>query len=265
VTVPEERETWHHGLVARWWAEFNVASDEELTFYRAAIERYGQPALDLGCGTGRMLVPLAASGLDVDGCDVSDDMLAYCRSKAASAGLTPQLFQQSGDELALPRKYGTIYICDSFGTVGSLAALERIHEHLAPGGALVFNTSLPFEDAERWPYWLPDGRRGLPEPWPPEAMARKRAANGEEISLRSRTIGFDPLEQLATREIEATLWRDGRAVTTEVHTLHTRTFFRNELLVMLSHAGFSAVTVAGGYDGRPVSADNVHLVFTARK
>jgi hypothetical protein len=104
----------------------------------------------------------------------------------------------------------------------------------------------------------------LPEPWG-KTSGRKRAANGEEIELRTRTIAFDPLEQLATREIEATLWRDDRTVATEVHTLHTRTFFRNELLVMLSHAGFSAVDVAGGYDGRAVSPDDVHLVFTARK
>ena len=92
-----------------------------------------------------------------------------------------------------------------------------------------------------------------------------RAPNGDEIALRSRTIAFDPLEQVATREIEATLWRDGRAVTKEVHTLHTRTFFRNEVLAMLGQAGFSAITVSGGYDGRPVSADDLHLVFTARK
>jgi SAM-dependent methyltransferase len=261
--MPKKRETWHHGLVARWWAEFNVASDDELKFYRAAIERYGQPALDLGCGTGRMLVPLAGSGLDVDGCDVSADMLAYCRDKAASAGVAPQLFELASDALALPRRYGTIYICDSFGTVGGVEALKRCHQHLAPGGALVFNVSLPYGEAERWNYWLPEGRRGLPEPWP-ETGGRKRAANGEEIALRSRTIAFDPLDQVATREIEATLWRDGRAVTKEVHTLHQKTFFRNEVLAMLGHAGFSAVTVAGGYDGQPVSADDVELVFTAR-
>jgi SAM-dependent methyltransferase len=262
--MSERRETWHHGLVARWWAEFNVATDEELTFYRAAALGYGQPVLDLGCGTGRMLVPLAASGLDVDGCDVSADMLAYCRAKAGSAGLAPRLFQQASDELALPRKYGTIYICDSFGTVGSLAALKRCHQHLESGGALVFNVSLPYGEAERWPYWLPDGRRALPEPWP-DTGGRKKAANGEEIALRSRTIAFDPLAQVATREIEATLWRDGLVVTKEVHTLHTRTFFRNEVLVMLGMAGFSEVTVLGGYDGRPVSVDDLHLVFTARK
>jgi hypothetical protein len=44
-------------LVARWWAEFNAPDPDELAFYRGVIERDGQPALDLGCGAGRLLLP----------------------------------------------------------------------------------------------------------------------------------------------------------------------------------------------------------------
>ena len=76
-------QTWHYGLIARWWAEFNVAAPEELAFYRSIIEHHGQPALDLACGTGRLLLPLLRAGLDVDGCDLSPDMLALCREQAA--------------------------------------------------------------------------------------------------------------------------------------------------------------------------------------
>src|SRR5437762_6224243 len=45
-------ETWHHGLVARWWAEFNPPEADELAYYRNAIEHFGEPALDLACGVG---------------------------------------------------------------------------------------------------------------------------------------------------------------------------------------------------------------------
>ncbi len=74
--MDETPQTWHFGLMARWWAEFNRAEPAELAYYQAAIERSGQPALDLGCGAGRLLLPLLAAGLDVDGVDLSPDMLA---------------------------------------------------------------------------------------------------------------------------------------------------------------------------------------------
>lgn len=62
--MDNESGTWHYGLIARWWAEFNVAEPDELAYLRAAIHRFGEPALDVGCGTGRILVPLLADGLD---------------------------------------------------------------------------------------------------------------------------------------------------------------------------------------------------------
>ena len=80
-------QTWHYGLIARWWAEFNEPDPVELAFYQGFVERDGQPALDLGCGTGRLLLPLLQAGLDVDGCDLSADMLAQCSELAARAGL----------------------------------------------------------------------------------------------------------------------------------------------------------------------------------
>ena len=51
-------------------------------FYREVIARHGQPALDVGCGTGRLVLDYVASGLDVDGVDNSPEMLDICRAKA---------------------------------------------------------------------------------------------------------------------------------------------------------------------------------------
>jgi 2-polyprenyl-3-methyl-5-hydroxy-6-metoxy-1,4-benzoquinol methylase len=64
--------TWHHGLLADYWAAENLDASE-LDLYR---EHLRSPILDAGCGTGRLLSPLHEEGYDVDGCDVSSDMLA---------------------------------------------------------------------------------------------------------------------------------------------------------------------------------------------
>ena len=50
-------QVWHYGLVARWWAEFNT-DGPEIAYFKALIEQYGQPALDVACGTGRLLIPV---------------------------------------------------------------------------------------------------------------------------------------------------------------------------------------------------------------
>ena len=102
----EQPQTWHHGVVASWWAEFNV-DGPEIPYFQKFIEDDGQPALDVACGTGRLLVPYLRAGLDVDGCDISADMLARCRERAETEGLSPNLFAQAMHELELPRSEET--------------------------------------------------------------------------------------------------------------------------------------------------------------
>ncbi|MDP9276036.1 MAG: hypothetical protein M3O99_10645 [Chloroflexota bacterium] len=111
---------------------------------------------------------------------------------------------------------------------------------------------------------MPEYRRTLPEAWP-ETGDRKRASNGDEIELRSRRLDLDPLEQVWTREIRATLWRGGEVVREEIHTMRQKAFFRNELLALLARAGFVDVAVSGGYDDREAKGEDLMLVFLARK
>jgi SAM-dependent methyltransferase len=266
--MSNDPQTWHYGLIARWWAEFNEASPEELAFYRAVVEGDGQPALDLGCGTGRLLLPLLRAGLDVDGCDLSPDMLAHCRRLAARDGLAPRLYEQAMHALDLPRTYRTIYICDSFGIGGQreqdAEALRRCHRHLAPGGVLVFSHDLPYADAAGWSFWLPEERRRLPQAWPATGD-RRQTADGDELESRVRLVDLDPLEQRHTLQIRATLWRTGQQVEEEEYTFQGISYFRNELLLLLDQAGFGEVTVYAAYTGAVATADDTWLVFVARK
>jgi SAM-dependent methyltransferase len=265
--VSDQPQTWHYGLVARWWAEFNAADPDELAFYRAFVERDGQPALDLACGTGRLLLPLLRAGLDVDGCDLSPDMLALCRERGERDGLAPRLYAQAMHALDLPRRYRTIFICGGFGLGGTREqdseTLRRCHHYLAPGGTLVFDHHLPYEDTDEWPYWLSEHRQRLPQEWPTAGM-RRQTPTGDDYELRSRLIDLDPLEQRLTRQIRASLRRAGQLVAEEEHTLRENLYFRNEILLLLAQAGFGDVTVRASYTEAAPTADNAMIVFIAR-
>jgi SAM-dependent methyltransferase len=258
-------QTWHHGLVARWWAEFNTGGPE-LDAYRPYVE--DGPTLDVACGTGRLLLPWVRDGLEVDGCDVSADMIRLCREQAERDGLAPTLFVQAMHALEPPRAYRTIVVCGAFG-LGSTReqdaeALARFHRFLEPGGTLVLDNEVPYANTRRWPYWLAEERARLPEEWP-SPRERDRAANGDELGLRARLVSFDPLEQSSTMEIRAALWREGELVAEEEHRIDIRLYFRDELLLLLERAGFEIESVTGDHTGEPATAEHETLVFVARK
>ena len=156
--------TWHHGLIARWWANFNL-DGPEIDFFRSYIAA-GQPALDVACGSGRLLVPWVADGLDVDGVDASADMISACRDAARAAGRTPALYVQPTHRLDLPRRDGAIVMCGALGLgvtrEQELEGLRRVRAHLRPGGVLAVDYQVGEFDAERWDAALvrPSDRRG---------------------------------------------------------------------------------------------------------
>jgi SAM-dependent methyltransferase len=269
VTSPESG-TWHYGLVARWWAEFNAPEPREVDYYGTAIRRFGEPALDLGCGTGRILVPLLEQGLDVDGVDISADMIGFAAARAAEAGYGPLLVAQALHELELPRQYRTIYVCGVFGIGGDRdhdrLALRRAYEHLGPGGVLLLWHELPWEghDQQGWARWLPGHREDLPRPWR-TVGDRRRAADGDEIELISRLVDFDPYRQRQVLEMRARLWHDGELRREEASRLAENLYFAQEVLFLLEAAGFREVRVEAAYEDRPATADDGTLVFVARR
>jgi SAM-dependent methyltransferase len=266
--MPPTPQTWHHGLVAKWWAEFNTGGPE-IPYFQRHVER-GQPALDVACGTGRLLIPFLEAGLDVDGCDVSPDMIALCRERAEQEGLSPTLFVQPMAELDPPRTYRTIYVCGGFG-LGSTReqdaeALCRFHEHLEPGGTLVLDNENPY--AGGWPsqLWLAEERARLPTPRRPlESLERRRGSDGAEYALVARVLAFDPLDQRLTWEMRAGMWVDGELVREEEHTLEITVYFKHELLLMLERAGFTDVVLHADHREEPPTADSKFLVFVAKK
>jgi SAM-dependent methyltransferase len=259
-------QVWHYGLVARSWAEFNL-DGPEIDFFRPYVEA-GQPALDAACGTGRLLVPYLAAGLDVDGSDISSDMLAHVGERCEREGLPqPNLYPQAMDELELPRRYRTILVCGALGLGGSdltVALLRRLYDHLEPGGLLVADNEVPYAQPYLWRYFPKKEREELPRPWRDKGE-RRRLSDGDELELRSRVLDVDPLAQRATMEMNARLWRDDELVAEEQHTLATTLHSTREIVLELEAAGFGEVEVKAGYEDRPLAADDDFAVFIAKK
>jgi SAM-dependent methyltransferase len=128
----------------------------DVAIYRPAIARGAGPALELGCGTGRLLLRYVAAGLDVEGIDSSADMLAICAQHATTMGISPTLHCADWTNFDLPRRYNTIYNpSGSFALIddddSARRALATWMRHLAPGGRLLISMGIPRDDfAANW-------------------------------------------------------------------------------------------------------------------
>jgi SAM-dependent methyltransferase len=113
------------------------------------------PILELACGTGRLLIPLAEAGLEVYGFDLSENMLARCRQKVAQRHLENRVRLSLGDmaSFELPRRdFGLAFAgLRSFMHLltrrAQRACLERVYRHLRPGGTFIVDVIAP--DPER--------------------------------------------------------------------------------------------------------------------
>lgn len=126
------------------------AISEELKFYTEFLKEREGPYLEAMCGSGRLLIPLLRSGLEIDGVDSSPYMLESCLKRCKTQKLNPCLFQQSLQSLSLPKKYNVIFISlGSFQLISDVKeaslALKKLLDHLLPGGVLLLELFVPWD------------------------------------------------------------------------------------------------------------------------
>lgn len=151
----------YRGMIASSWdlLRGDTSNYPDRGFFRDVIKHNGEPALIVGCGTGRLLLEYLADGIDVDGVDASPEMLAICQHKANQRSLEVRLYTQSMEILDLPRRYRSIIVpSSSFSLVtdldGARRKLQRFHQYLQPGGILAISIwHITSEDSGEWGQW----------------------------------------------------------------------------------------------------------------
>jgi trans-aconitate methyltransferase len=116
--------------------------------YADFIRRWGEPALELGCGDGDPMLTLRAAGFEVEGLDSSADMLAKLRRAADDRGIEVATHHSAIEHMQLDRTYRSIFLAGpTFNLIPddptAMLALERIRDHLEPAGAALIPLFIP--------------------------------------------------------------------------------------------------------------------------
>ena len=251
----------YHGLMASTWDLFrgDTSGWEDRSAYLDLIRRHGQPVLDVGCGTGRLLLDFMGEGVDIDGVDLSPEMLALCRDKARRMGLAPTLHQSAMEDLTLPRRYRVILVpSSSFQLLvePSLArrAMERFLDHLVPGGILV----MPFMIL-----WKP----GDPEDTGWTLTGEKLHPEDGAVVRRWSQARYDPLARLEHTQDRHRVIREGTLLAEEEHQRSpaTRWYSLDEARDLFRQAGFEEPAAYQAFSQSPAqSGDTIFTLVGSR-
>jgi len=145
----------YYGLLATTWDVWrdNTAGWSDRNLFLDVVRQYGEPVLDIGCGTGRIILDFLAQRIDIEGLDNSPEMLAICRTRSEKLGLSPTLHQQRMETMDLPQKYRTILGPSSALQLvtdldSARETLRRIFASLEPGGAFITPFAFAWREGE---------------------------------------------------------------------------------------------------------------------
>jgi SAM-dependent methyltransferase len=213
-------------------------SDNQLNFYVTLAQRYSGAVLELACGSGQLIVPIAAKGTPAVGLDNSPEMLAAARRRADGAGVRIELVEGDMRDFELGRKFSLIFIArnsllhlsEQKDFAGLFGAVRR---HLLPEGIFAFDIFNPS---------LIIGCRPSTERF---LVMRTDTQLYGEVTVEA-TSDYDALTQVnrATWFISTPEQHDAW-----VEPLHLRWIFPQELSALLTANGFCLERRDGDYSG----------------
>jgi SAM-dependent methyltransferase len=229
-----------YDAIARIYDPWSRSVVEDVSFYVEESLASGSPVVELGVGTGRIAIPVAAAGIDVIGVDSSRGMLEICAEQARRAGVAERIDLRLGDLAAPPVEERVALVTCPFRAylhlhddAARLGALRAARELLVPGGRLIFDVFAPGPDdvAETNARWL-EREPGIYEraDWDTSAQI-----------LRLSVRGPDGETTMTLSWLEPARWQ-----------------------ALLAEAGFEVLGVYGWFDRRPYRGGE-DTIFVAKR
>lgn len=218
--------------------------EHEIPFFLKQAKEVGGPVLEVGCGTGRITLPIARAGIEIAGLDISRPMLRRARQKAKAARLAISLLEQDCRQIKAGRKYALIF--SATNAMQHLLDLDSVNAFLTsakralrPGGTLILDVFNPN----------------------PAKLARTAAtrylhktirdAAGGEIRVEA-TTQYNAAEQI----LRLTLYYLRKGKLTRTKKVNLRCFYPEELSAICHFNGLKVVQRFGNYDETPFVSDS---------
>jgi SAM-dependent methyltransferase len=247
-----------YAALARFYDLENAEFTEDLPCWIDLARTLGGPVLELGCGSGRVMLQLAREGFDVTGVDSSPAMLALARGRLArqknlAAKIT--LVEENFVRLRLGKTFPLILL--PFNTLAHMvdpadarAALETVAAHLAPGGqaALVLPNPIPIYGD------------------PPEGLVLERTFRDEERGVTIQQFSSLRADRAAQLGHITWIYDEIDAAGTVRRTIVPMTlryFFPSELSLLMERTGLRLLHLWGDYGGAPFGEDSPVLIAVA--
>lgn len=224
---------------------------EELSLLEGFLKKYPGTALELGCGSGRLLIALLEKGFLIEGLDNSQDMLRLCRDRAHH--LNPVLHHAGIEDFDTGSTYGAIAIpaftLQLIEPEKISSILTNIHQHLHADGGLYFSIFIPWAELTgelEEGAWFLDQEAMTPEGHSARCYTRFQIRRISQILSRDHRYEILDKNNNLLEKSEST----------QVLTW----YWQREINLLLQQAGFTVRQVIGDFDASLPSDDNCQLL-----
>jgi SAM-dependent methyltransferase len=259
-----EKKALYDGFIADYYDSSPMVTQrtQDVAFYRSSVRQFGDPVLELGCGTGRITLAIAQAGYRVVGLDISERMLERAVEKRGTvqreARERVQLVQGDMTKFDLGEKFRTILVPfrpfqHLLETEQQMDCLNCVREHLARNGRLIMDFFQTDPERMHEPVFLNESlllEYDLPD--------QRHVALSERVAAFHRALQCNDVEM-----IFLVTHPDGRQERL-VMAWTLRYFFRYEVEHLLARCGFKLEAVYGNFDASPLADTSPEMIFVAK-